>query len=75
MPYVDGIVNGVGREYYETSGLKMEMTYVDAVANGTAKFYDQDGKLSAEANYKDGKKTGRRRIMIKTAVLLPRAIM
>jgi len=57
-PYINGLANGVRKEYYHHHKLFSETPYTDGEKNGIKKEYYDNGKLSAEIPYKEDKKNG-----------------
>jgi antitoxin component YwqK of YwqJK toxin-antitoxin module len=58
MLFVNGKLNGLVTEYFETGRLKESIPFTDDNKNGTAKYYSPTGRLEREITYKNGKKNG-----------------
>lgn len=56
--YVNGILNGDVREYYDNGTLKTEGTYINSNYHGEVKKYHPNGKISFLERYKHGQKHG-----------------
>ena len=56
--YLNGEINGKGKEYDHKGNLIFEGNYINGVINGIGKEYDE-GNLIFEGEYKNGKKNGR----------------
>ena len=51
--YLNGEINGKGKEYYDNGNLKFEGEYLNGERNGKGKIYD-NGKLIFEGEFFDG---------------------
>lgn len=61
IPYIDGIKNGIEKDYYEDGTIESEVNYENGKINGIAKWYHPNGKLKVEANYLNGLEHGEMR--------------
>ncbi len=55
MPFKNGKLNGVQKEYYESGEIKSERTYKDGKRNGVLKKYYKSGNLKEEVTLANGK--------------------
>jgi len=55
---MNGLRQGIWKEYYATGELKSEGNYIDSKEEGAWKFYFQNQKIEVEGRYKNGKKEG-----------------
>ncbi|WP_163340937.1 toxin-antitoxin system YwqK family antitoxin [Desulfopila sp. IMCC35008] len=56
--YIDGIKNGLERNYNKDGSLQRETTFIDGEKSGIDKLYNENGSLLSVTNYKDNKKDG-----------------
>ncbi len=55
IPYSEGKINGVYKEYYPTGALHREYPYTNGKENGLAKDYLDSGDVKEETKYLNGK--------------------
>lgn len=60
VTYVDGLQNGVGREWYESGKLRSESQFMHGSKHGLSKNWYEDGRLASEAEYQYSIKTQER---------------
>ena len=58
LPYKNGKLDGIVREYYENKKIKGELPCKNGKREGVAKIYYRNGKLKEETPYKKDKKEG-----------------
>lgn len=68
MPYVNGILNGVGSLYNEKGVKEADMPFVDGKAEGIALVYYEDGCLKEKIPYRNGKINGVMRTFLRMAM-------
>lgn len=68
MPYVNGILNGVGSLYNEKGVKEADMPFVDGKAEGIALVYYEDGRLKEKIPYRNGKINGVMRTFLRMAM-------
>ena len=56
--YVDDVLNGEYKEFYDNGEIKSTANYVDGVLEGLSLVYDREGNLSYEIPYIKNKKNG-----------------
>jgi antitoxin component YwqK of YwqJK toxin-antitoxin module len=56
--YVDGVLHGVVKNYYDNGNLTEETYYKDGKKHGTSKIYTESGILIEDVNYENGKLNG-----------------
>jgi len=60
IPWKDGEVHGVRKQFNSEGDVTSETTYENGQIVGTAKSYDHEGRLIREVPYKDGEMHGKR---------------
>jgi len=60
IPWVDGVVHGVRKQFSSNGTVTSELTYEQGVIVGTAKSYNREGKLTRQVPYQDGEMHGKR---------------
>ena len=58
IPFNDGKVNGLKKQYYESGKIKTEIPFKVGKENGVKKEYYESGKIKTEIPFKDGKENG-----------------
>jgi antitoxin component YwqK of YwqJK toxin-antitoxin module len=58
MPYSNGVINRMRKDYFFNGKLRMEFPYVNGEINDVAKGYYENGKLYVEEPYRNGKENG-----------------
>ena len=56
IPYIDGKINGIVKEYYNDGTLCSEIQYCDGLIDGYVKTYYENGSLESQESYKRGQK-------------------
>ena len=54
VPFKNGKVEGVQKDYYENGNLKRELPHKNGIINGIVKEYYPNGKLKIESSQKNG---------------------
>ncbi len=54
VTYVNGMKNGISKNYYENGNISYETNYENDVLNGISKSYDINGNVTCEENYENG---------------------
>ena len=57
--YLNGVKNGIGKEYYYEDKLKFEGEYLNGKRHGKGKEYYDNGELIFEGEYLNGKRNGK----------------
>ena len=58
IPFKNGKVEGIQKDYYENGKIKREISHKNGVVDGLAKVYYPTGKLMLEENYKNDQLDG-----------------
>jgi len=70
IPFINGKMNGIGREYNIDGELECERPYIDGEENGVEKNYYTSGELYMETTFKKGKRNGLQKLYYKSGKLL-----